>query len=72
MRVFRKATGQTPIDYLVRLRIQKSISLLRNTDQPIIEIALESGFNDSNYFTRQFRKLTNESPSAYRKRISAR
>jgi len=72
MRVFRKATGQTPIDYLVRLRIQKSISLLRNTDQPIIEIALESGFNDSNYFTRQFRKLTGESPSAYRKRISAR
>jgi AraC-like DNA-binding protein len=72
MRVFRKATGQTPIDYLLRLRIQKSISLLRNTDQPIIEIALESGFNDSNYFTRQFRKLTNESPSACRKRISAR
>jgi AraC-like DNA-binding protein len=72
MRVFRNATGQAPIAYLMRLRIQKAMELLRNTDLSITEIALQTGFNDSNYFTRQFRKLTNESPSAYRKRISAR
>jgi AraC-like DNA-binding protein len=66
MRVFRKATDQTPIEYLVRLRIQRSMALLRNTDLSITEIALEVGFNDGNYFTRQFRKANDVSPSAYR------
>jgi len=67
MRVFRKATGQTPIEYLVRLRIQRAMELLRNTNLTITEIALEVGFNDSNYFTRQFRKITVLSPTNYRK-----
>lgn len=66
MRVFRKATGQTPIEYLVRLRIQKSMEMLRNTDFTVTEIALEVGFNDSNYFTRQFRRILGESPRAFR------
>lgn len=68
MRVFRKATGQTPIEYLVRLRIQKAMELLSNTDLSITEIAMEIGFSDSNYFTRQFRKAAEETPSAYRKK----
>jgi AraC-like DNA-binding protein len=66
MRVFRKATGQTPIEYLVRLRIQKSTEMLRNTDFSITEIALQVGFNDSNYFTRQFRNSLGESPRSFR------
>ncbi|MDZ8118593.1 helix-turn-helix domain-containing protein [Pontiella sp. NLcol2] len=67
MRVFRKATGQTPIEYLVRLRIQKAMEMLRNTDLTITEIALEVGFNDSNYFTRQFRRILGESPRDFRR-----
>ncbi len=66
MRVFRKATGQTPIEYLVRLRIQKAMDMLRNTNLSITEIALEVGFNDSNYFTRQFRRILGESPRTFR------
>jgi AraC-like DNA-binding protein len=66
MRVFRKATGQTPIEYLVRLRIQKAMELLRTTDRTITEIAMDVGFNDSNYFARQFRRLTDRSPRAFR------
>lgn len=66
MRVFRKATGQTPIDYLVRLRIQKAMGMLRSTDFPITEIALEVGFNDSNYFTRQFRRMVGMPPRRFR------
>lgn len=68
MRVFRRATGQSPIEYLIRLRIRKAMELLRNTEQTITEIALETGFNDSNYFSRQFKEITRESPSAYRNR----
>ena len=68
MRVFRKATGQPPVDYLIRLRIQKSMRLLCSADMSVTEIALETGFNDSNYFSRQFHKIIGESPTAYRKR----
>lgn len=66
MRVFRKATGQTPIEYLIRLRIQKAMELLSGTDLTITEIAMQIGFNDSNYFTRQFRRVVGESPRQFR------
>jgi AraC-like DNA-binding protein/mannose-6-phosphate isomerase-like protein (cupin superfamily) len=66
MRIFRKATGQTPIEYLIRLRIQKAMDLLRNTDLTITEVALEVGFNDSNYFSRQFHRVLGESPRNFR------
>ncbi len=66
MRVFRKATGQTPIEYLVRLRIQRAMEMLRNTDLAITEIAMEVGFNDSNYFTRQFRRVVGTTPRDFR------
>jgi AraC-like DNA-binding protein len=66
MRVFRKATGQPPIEYLARLRIQRSMEMLRNTDLRITEISMQVGFNDSNYFTRCFRKSVNQTPKQYR------
>ncbi len=66
MRIFRKATNQTPIEYLIRLRIQKAMGLLRNSNLTITEIALEVGFNDSNYFTRQFNRILGESPRHFR------
>jgi len=68
MRVFRRATGQTPIEYLMRLRIQRAMDLLCTTDLTITEIAMQVGFNDSNYFTRQFKKAHNQSPSEYRRK----
>ena len=40
--------------------------LLRTTDRTITEIAMDVGFNDSNYFARQFRRLTDRSPRAFR------
>ncbi|MDF7799065.1 AraC family transcriptional regulator [Pontiellaceae bacterium B1224] len=64
--VFRKATGQTPIDYLMRLRIQRAMEMLTKSDSTITEIAFTVGFNDSNYFTRQFRKVAGMPPRQYR------
>jgi AraC-like DNA-binding protein len=66
LKVFRKATNQTPIDYLLRLRIQRATEMLRLTELTITEIAYIVGFNDSNYFTRQFRKVVNLTPRQYR------
>jgi len=66
MRIFKKATGQSPIEYLLRMRIQESMKLLTHTDRRITEIAMDVGFNDSNYFSRQFRQALGQSPRSYR------
>lgn len=66
LRAFKQATGCTPIEYLSRLRIRHGCELLRHTDLNITEIAFETGFNDSNYFTRTFKKQNGVTPSAYR------
>ncbi|MDF3130936.1 AraC family transcriptional regulator [Kiritimatiellaeota bacterium B1221] len=66
MREFKKGTGQTPIEYLLRLRIQEGMKRLVTTDMSITEIALDIGFNDSNYFSRQFRQALGQSPRQFR------
>jgi AraC-like DNA-binding protein/mannose-6-phosphate isomerase-like protein (cupin superfamily) len=68
LRVFQSATGTSPLAWLTGQRINRACSLLRHTDKQITEIAFEVGFNDSNYFTRQFRKTTGLSPRDYRMR----
>jgi AraC-like DNA-binding protein len=71
LRLFKEATGQSPIDYLVRFRINKARELVAGTDLAITEIGFRTGFSDSNYFTRQFKKVTGFSPREYRKRQSS-
>lgn len=66
-RVFSDATGRTPAQYLINLRIIESERLLQNSDLSITDIAFECGFTDSNYFARAFKKQTGLSPSVYRK-----
>ena len=66
LRVFRSATGTSPLAWLIERRIQHACNLLRHTDLSVTEIAFEVGFNDSNYFTRQFRKVTGQAPREYR------
>lgn len=66
LRVFRANYHTTPIDYMLRLRIMHAARLLRDTDTPITDIAFASGFSDSNYFTRQFKRIIGQTPSAYR------
>ncbi len=68
MRVFKRAYGETPIGYLVKLRIRHACDLLRRTNMPISDVAFASGFRDSNFFTRQFRNTVGVPPRDYRKR----
>ena len=65
--VFKKVTGYSPIDYLLHVRLAKAGELLLKTSIPVSEIASDCGFNDSNYFSRQFRKTYGLSPRDYRK-----
>ncbi len=66
IRAFRKTTGYTPLDYILRLRINKASEVLRHPDSSVTEAACSSGFHDSNYFSRQFRRFTGVSPREYR------
>lgn len=68
---FKQATGQSPIDYLIRLRIQRAAELLRHGAESISEVAFAVGFEDSNYFSRQFRKTMRTSPREYRRGFAA-
>ncbi|MGG1678217.1 AraC family transcriptional regulator [Neobacillus sp. NRS-1170] len=64
--LFKKEVGLSLIDYLNRLRIDKSLSYLEMTDLPISEIADRTGFHDANYFSRMFKKYMQFSPTDYR------
>jgi AraC-like DNA-binding protein len=66
---FKEATGQSPIDYLIHLRIQHAAELLCHGARSISEVAYAVGFEDSNYFSRQFRKTMQASPREYRRRF---
>jgi AraC-like DNA-binding protein len=68
LRVFQSATGTSPLAWVIEQRINRACGLLRHTDRRVTEIAFDVGFNDSNYFTRQFRKITGFSPRDYRMR----
>lgn len=68
LRVFLSATGSSPLAWVISQRINRACRLLRGTDRRITEIAFDVGFNDSNYFTRQFRKSMGCSPREYRLR----
>ena len=70
MTAFKDATGHTPVDYLIRIRLQKAAELLINTDLPISQIAPDCGFCDSNYLTRQFRKVYAVNPRQFRRNNS--
>ena len=67
MEYFKNATGTTPLQYQLHLRISQAALLLNDDKLNISEIALQCGFTDSNYFSRQFKRITGLSPSEYRK-----
>jgi transcriptional regulator GlxA family with amidase domain len=66
LRTFKAATNSSPIAYLIQVRLNQAMRLLRQSNQSITDIAFLVGFNDSNYFSRQFAKTTGMSPRVYR------
>ena len=66
-RAFKAVTGTSPIDYLLQVRLARACHLLRNADTTVTEAALAAGFNDGNYFARQFRARMGCAPREWRK-----
>jgi AraC-like DNA-binding protein len=65
-RMFKKVTGKPPIEYINYLRINRAATLLQESNLNISEIAMTVGFDDSNYFSRLFKKYKQASPSKIR------
>lgn len=66
--LFQKETGHSPIDYYIKLKIQRACQYMELTDLKINQIYPKVGFEDAAYFTRVFTKIMGESPSVYRNR----
>ena len=71
IRSFRETFGETPHRYLQRRRIERAMSLLRETGRPVTEICLGVGFMSLGTFSRTFRDIVGTSPRTYREREQA-
>lgn len=65
LRCFQKTLNRTPFDYLNEYRLNQARKLLIETDLPITRIALETGFSNSAYFGKVFRKAYQITPKEY-------
>ena len=65
-RAFRTYAGKTLFSYRLERQIQAAMLRLRQTDDKVIQIATEVGFNDVSHFNRCFARLCGQSPRAYR------
>lgn len=63
---FRQATGSTPHNWLVQLRVERARQLLSDPKLPITDIALAVGYETPSSFAASFRKVTGATPTAYR------
>lgn len=72
LRNFRQATGKSPMQYILNIRISNAVSLLESTDYNVTEIAAIIGYDNPLYFSRIFKKQKGVSPSDYRKSLHCR
>lgn len=70
--LFRSALGDSPIDYLNRIRLEHAARELRETDHPVSCVAFSHGFTDSNYFSTRFSSFFGCPPREYRNKIGQR
>jgi transcriptional regulator GlxA family with amidase domain len=70
VRRFKLATGITPIEYLQKTRIEAAKKLLEQSRRSILEVMLETGYNDLKSFRQLFKKTVGLSPKAYREKFN--
>lgn len=69
VRMFRAATGYSPHNYLLNLRLERARELLNNPSLSLIDIALDCGFSSHSHMSRLFHKSVGVTPSAYRRSL---
>ncbi|CAM3901404.1 AraC family transcriptional regulator [Cohnella lubricantis] len=68
-KVFKQHVGETFIDYLTGLRIDRAKQLIEEEDLSLKEVSYQVGYKDPNYFSRVFKKVTGVAPSEYRSQL---
>jgi len=64
---FRKSVGRPPHEHLVRVRIERAMKLMLDTDLPLCEVALATGFSDQAHFSNKFRRTAGMTPTRWRR-----
>jgi transcriptional regulator GlxA family with amidase domain len=64
-RQFRVSTGESPMEYRRRMRIERAKRILVQQSSTIAEVAIRLGFADQSHFTRTFRRMVGVSPGHY-------
>lgn len=67
-KVFKKTTGKTPFDYIKQYRIERASKLLLTTNDSVLSIAFDVGFDNVSYFIRTFQAFYGITPAKYRKK----
>ncbi len=65
-RVFKQATGISPLQFVTRERITQAQQLIRETSRSLIEIALEVGYTSPSHFAQVFRRVVGVTPTEFR------
>ncbi len=65
-RVFKQATGMTPLQFVTRERMLQAQELIRETPRSLIEIALEVGYTSPSHFAQVFRRMVGMAPTQFR------
>ena len=66
---FKTQTGESPVRFLRKLRLQKARYELQNTNMSVKQVALDCGFSSTEYFCNFFREEVGETPSAFREKV---
>ncbi|HEX4277414.1 MAG TPA: helix-turn-helix transcriptional regulator, partial [Bryobacteraceae bacterium] len=61
--------GQSPHQYVLTRRIERARELLRNTDLPVVDVALAAGFSSQSHLAHWFLRQVGISPAAYRRQV---
>lgn len=67
--IFKRDTGITFSNFINKFRVEKSKNILKNKELSILDVAIAVGFNNQNYYSMAFKKLTGSTPSQYRKNL---
>ncbi len=67
-RAFRAAFGETPHAYRTRRRLERAARLLKETDAPVIDVCLDTGFESAGSFSTLFRRKYGASPTQFRRK----
>jgi AraC family transcriptional regulator len=65
-RMFRKSTGETPHQFLLRQRLERAKRMLHSADRRVMDVAVACGFKSQQHFAQAFRRACGICPTEYR------